>query len=159
MAPACWLCGSVGVGGRLQKRDNGICPPICLGESCPPVLTLMPDTTFSPCMPLVPFKLLPWCQSSERVSLSKSVCGFFKRNCLEFLQFLPPAHPHWFLHPEDMGTSLLSHGTLEPWTGGLVWGWDSSLLRYPSQIPPHVGLGPACSTSPPLLPVKWMWFL
>ena len=36
-----------------------------------PLLTLMPDTSVSPCMPLVPFKLLPQWWSSERVSLSR----------------------------------------------------------------------------------------
>ena len=33
MVPECWLCGSVG--DRL-RRDNGICLPFYLGESCPP---------------------------------------------------------------------------------------------------------------------------
>ena len=36
-----------------------------------PLLTLMPDTSASPSMPLVPFKLPPWCWSSEGVSLSR----------------------------------------------------------------------------------------
>ena len=35
------------------------------------LLTLMPDTSASPSMPLVPFKLPPWCWSSEGVSLSR----------------------------------------------------------------------------------------
>ena len=47
-----------------------------------PLLALMADTSLPPCMPLVPFKLLPQCWSSERVHLCKSVCGFFKGNCL-----------------------------------------------------------------------------
>ena len=50
----------------------------------------MSDTSVSPYIPLVPFKLLPWCWSSEGVSLSKSLCGFFKRNCLGLQKFLPP---------------------------------------------------------------------
>ena len=52
------------------------------------LLTLMPDTSVSPFMSLVPFKLLSWCWSSEGVSLSKSMCGFFKRNCLDIQQFI-----------------------------------------------------------------------
>ena len=32
---------------------------------------LFPDTPVSPCVPLVPFKLLPQCWSSEGVSLSR----------------------------------------------------------------------------------------
>ena len=42
----------------------------------------------SPCMTLVPFKLLPHFWSSEGVCLSKSVCGFFKWNCLGIQKFL-----------------------------------------------------------------------
>ena len=81
---------SVALCGRTHKKDNGLCPPLCLGESCPPAFALIPDSLVSPYMPLVPFKLLPWCWSSEGVNLSKSVCGFFKRNCLELPKFLPP---------------------------------------------------------------------
>ena len=36
-----------------------------------PLLALMQDTSVSPCIPLVPFKLLPCCWSSEGVSLSR----------------------------------------------------------------------------------------
>ena len=36
-----------------------------------PLPTLMPDTSVSLCIPLVPFKLLPWYWSSEGVSLSR----------------------------------------------------------------------------------------
>ena len=82
---ALWLCG-----GRAQKRDSGLCPLFCVGGSCPPAPTLMPDTSVPLCTPLVPFKLLPQCWSSEGVRLSKSMCGFFKGNCLELQEFLPP---------------------------------------------------------------------
>ena len=58
---------------RAQKRDSGLCPPFCLVESCLPALALMPDTSAPPCVPLVSFKLRPWCWSSEGVSLSKCV--------------------------------------------------------------------------------------
>ena len=48
-----------------------------------PLLALIPDTSASPSMPLVPLKMLPWHWSSEGVSLTReSMCGFFKRNCL-----------------------------------------------------------------------------
>ena len=81
MAPTCQLCG-----GRIQKGDNGLCLPFCLGESCPPTLTLMSNTQFflssSLKDTLVSFKLLPRCWNSEGISLSMSVYGFFKRNCL-----------------------------------------------------------------------------
>ena len=80
MALDCQFCGSVA--GRAQKRDNGLCPPFFLGQNCPPAPDLMPDPSVPPCMPLVSFKLLHQCWSSEGVNLSKSVCGFFKGNCL-----------------------------------------------------------------------------
>ena len=38
-----------------------------------PLLTLMPDTSVPPCIPLVPFNLLPPGWSSEGVSLSRCV--------------------------------------------------------------------------------------
>ena len=46
------------VGGRLSKGTMAS-------------LRLMSDTSVSPYMPLVPFKLPPWCWSSEGVSLSR----------------------------------------------------------------------------------------
>ena len=73
---------------RVQKRSNGLCQKLCLGEGCSPAPTLMPVTSFPPRMPLVHFKLLPWCWSSAGKNMSKSVCGPFKRNCLGIQQFL-----------------------------------------------------------------------
>ena len=60
------------------------------------------------------------------------MCGFFKRNCLELQQFLP-------LTQSLLGFAGRSCGDLSSWhwnpgLWGLVWGWDSLLLRYPSQI-------------------------
>ena len=64
-----------------------------------------------------------------------------------------------------------SYGDFSSWhwnpgLGGLIWGWDTSLLRgklhsldiHPDFYPPHVGMGPACSTSLPLLVVS-VWIL
>ena len=122
---ALWLCG-----GRVQQRDNGLCWPFCFEESCPPAPVLTPDTSVPPLMPWVPFKLLPQCWSSEGVILSKSICGFFKRNCLGLQEFLP-------LTQSLLGFAARSHRDLSSWQwnpglGGLVGGWDSPLLRYPS---------------------------
>ena len=36
-----------------------------------PLLTLMPDISVLACMPLLTFKLLPWCCSSEGLNLSR----------------------------------------------------------------------------------------
>ena len=52
------LAGSVGEG--LEKRQR-------------PLLALSPDSSVPPCMPLVTFKPLSWCWSSEGVSLSRWV--------------------------------------------------------------------------------------
>ena len=57
-----------------------------------------------------------------------------------------------FLSQKLWGLTFLA---LNPWLGILGWGWDSSLLKYPSQIFILKGLGPVCSESTPLLPV-WM---
>ena len=90
-------------------------------SSCPD------DTWVSPCVPLVPFKLLPQCWSSEGLSLGKSVFGFFERNCLELQKFfLLPQFPLVF--------AARSYGNLSSWHWNLGWGWDSSLLTYPSWI-------------------------
>ena len=110
MAPACQLCGW-----RVQKRDSGLCPPFCLGESCPPALTSIPDTSVPPCRPLVPSKLPSQCWSSEGMILSKSVFEFFKRNCLGLQKCLPLNQSLLVLQPEVMGTYL-------PGTGTLGWG-------------------------------------
>ena len=76
-----WLCGR-----RVLKRNNHLCLPFCLGESCPPVLAIVPDTSFPSYMPLYP--------SSAALVLefrgNESGCLFFKRNCLELQKFLPP---------------------------------------------------------------------
>ena len=109
MASSCWLCD-----GRAQQRENGLCPTFCLGESDPPALTLMLDTSVLPCMSPVPFKLLPQCRSSEGVSLSMSVWGFFKRNCLGLQKFLPLTQSPLVFAARVVGLIFL---TMEPWTG------------------------------------------
>ena len=103
----------------------------------------------------VPFKLLPWCWSSERISLSKS-------------EWVPQEELFWtptfsstdsmptvFLQPKVMGTYLSGAGTLDwvAWCGaGTSHSWD---------IPPEfLSTTCECMTSPfhtslPLLPV-WM---
>ena len=106
----------------------------------------MPDISVPPCMPLVLFKVLPWCWSQEGVSLSKSMCGPPKRRRLGIPQFLPPAQP-------PLVFTVRSYGDLPSWhwnpgLGGLVRGWDPSLPRYPFILyPPPVDLGLADSIS------------
>ena len=46
------------------------------------------------------------------MSLSKSVCGIFKRNCLGILKFLPSTQSPLVFKPEVMGTYLPVTGIL-----------------------------------------------
>ena len=79
MAPACWLCGSVGGGFR---KETIACLSLWKKVSPSSHLDARHFSSSLYAMPLVPFKLLPLCWSSEGVSLSKSVCGPVKSNCL-----------------------------------------------------------------------------
>lgn len=105
----------------------------------------MPDTSVFPCMPLVPLKLLPWCWSSERVSLSMwvHVCGFFKRNCFGLWQFL-------LLTQSLLVFAARSCGTCLPGTGSLGWGARCGVGAPHSQdIPPEfLSTTHGCRTRP-----------
>ena len=88
------------------------------------------------------------------MSLSKSVCGFFKEKCIGFQKFLPPTKSPLGVQPEVMGTYLPGTGTLG---GGPSMGLGLltpkiSLLNF---YPPHVRVGPTHSVFQHLLPV-WM---
>ena len=104
----------------------------------------MLETSVPSHMPLVPFKLLPH-SCSAGMSLSKSMCGPFKRNCLGIQQFLPPTH-------SPLVFTARSHRDLsfQYWNCGLgclVWGCNPSLPRYPSQFLSTThgcGTGPFC---------------
>ena len=100
MAPA---AGSVALWGEGSEKGQW------------PLLALMPDTSVPPCVPLVPFKLLPQCWSSEGVSLSKSICGFFKGNCLGLQNFLP-------LTQSPLVLTARSCGDLPSWHWGAWFG-------------------------------------
>ena len=93
-------------------------------KAVPPALALMPDTSVSPYMPLVPFKLLPRCWNSEGVSLNKSMCGFFKGNCLGTPEVSSTnSIPVRFCSQKLWG---LIFWHWNPGLGGIVWGRDSS---------------------------------
>ena len=109
-------------------------------------------------MSLMPFNLLSLCWISEEVSLSKSVHRPFKRNYLLLQKFLystasmPTGFYSQKLWRHIPGTGTLGLGS---WCGaGTPHSWDIP----PNFYWPHVGVGPACSTSLHLLPVL-MWFL
>ena len=121
MVPTCWLWALCVGEGEVQKRDNGFCLSFCLGESCPPALTLMLDTLVPPCMPLIPFKVLPWHWSPERLNLSKFVCDSLRGTAWDSASFFHQLYPHWFLHPQVMGTYFSGTGTLS-WGPGVNLG-------------------------------------
>ena len=88
------------------------------------------------CQTLQFFPMCHWCLSNAAPVLElrggecKSVCGFFKWNCLGLQKFFYPLTSiHWFLQPEVMGTYLPDTGNL---AGGLVWGW----ISFSQDIPP-----------------------
>ena len=135
-------------------------------KAAPPALTLIPDTSVLPCMSLVPFEVLPQSWGSEGVSPSKPMHRRYERNA-----WTPEA-----LHLPQLQSLLVftarSHGDLSSWhwNPGLGGTWcgagtphssvgDLFSLDMPLDFqPPHVGVGPASSTSLPLLTV-WMCLL
>ena len=138
---------------RRAQKNSDFCVPFCLGENCPPAPLLMSDLLLPPCVSLVPFKVLPQWWSSEGVSLNEAVCGFFKRNCLGLQQFLPPTQSPLVFAARNYGDLYSWH-----WDSGLVGpGFRLGLLAFeillPNFYPPHLDVGPAHSTSLPLLPV------
>ena len=93
-------------------------------------------------------------RAHRELSLTKSVCGFFKKNCLGLQKFLLPTQSPLVCAARSYGDLSSCHWN--PGLGGLVWGGDSSLPRYSSRIFSHdMWVGPTCSTSVPLLPL-WM---
>ena len=111
----------------------------------------MPDTLFPLHIPLVPFKVLPQCWSLEGVKLSKSMCGALQEEMPEnpMISSTIPTHTG-FYSQKLWGFIFLA---LEPWLGGLLWGWDPLLPRYPSNLYlPHEGVGSAHSASLTLCP-------
>ena len=156
MAPA---STSFGGGGDLRKRNNGLCQHFYPAESCPSQIS-------------------PWCQTIQFLS----ICAWWILNCWPSAG----AQSKWALWEELPGTtgafhltqpqsSLVftarNHGNISSWhwnpgLRGTVWNWDTSILTgdFCSQdissyfYLPHVSVGPAHSTSLPLLPVL-MWIL
>ena len=109
------------------------------GKRTMPLLTLMPETLVSPSMPLVPFKLLPWCWSSEGVSLRRCHVGFFKRICLELQKFLPPTQsPLDFCSQKLWGLHLPGTGTLG-WGPGVMLGLLTTKISLLNFYPPCIG--------------------
>ena len=126
-------------------------------KASPPALALKPDDSVPPCMSLAP---------SLSESVSKFMCGLFKRNAEDSSS--PPAHSAATcagFHSQKLW-GLLSLA-LRPWAGEPCVGLGSltpqegtSQPHYPLDFyQSHVGVGPACSLSLPLLPVSVCFFL
>ena len=109
MVSTCWLCR-----GGLSKRTMASASICAWVQAAPPAVTLMLDNSVSPCIFLVPFKLLPQHWSSEFMGPRKSMCGPFKRKCLRLQQpsVSLSLNPCWFSHTDVMGISLPCSGTL-----------------------------------------------
>ena len=90
----------------------------------------MPDTSASPSMPLVPFKL-PFYAGSQREWVWVSTCvGSLRGTVWESRSFFNQLNSHWFLQPEVMGT-------YHPGTGTLGWGaWYGAGTPHSRDIPP-----------------------
>ena len=151
---------SVALCRRAQKRDNGLCLPLRLWESCPAALALMSDTSVLPRMPLVPFKFLPGAGAQrEWVCISLCVVSLRGMNCLWLQQFLPPTQSLLGFFRQELWELIFR--VLEHWAGVLVLGWDSLLLRYPSEI--FIYYMWMWDQSVPCLRPSyqsgWMWFL
>ena len=113
MAPACWLCGSVCGGGGFRKGTMAsACLSVWEKESSSSCLDARHFSSSLYATGAFQAATLVWCRSSEGVSLSKSMCGFFKGNCLGLQKFLPLTQSPLVLQPEIMGTYLLGTGTL-----------------------------------------------
>ena len=69
------------------------------------------------------------------------------RILLRILQFLPPIQSPLLFAARSCRDS--SHWHWNPGLGGLLWGWDTSLLKCPSQfLSTTHACGTACSMSP-----------
>ena len=102
-------------GALLGEGSEGqwLLPTLCVGESCPRDLTLMPYTSVSPCMPLVPFMLLLSAGAQrERIRISLCVSSL-RGTSWDSRSFFNQLNSRWFLLPEVMGTYLPSTGSLD----------------------------------------------
>ena len=89
--------GSVALWGEGSEKGGWPLPAFLSGRKLSPSSYLDDRHVSSARMPLVTFKLLPWCWSSEGMSLSKSVCGFFKGNSWDSSRFFHQLNCCWIL--------------------------------------------------------------
>ena len=146
--------------GRIQERKNGPSHHFFLEKAVPSALILMTDNSTPPYMLREPFQLLLQHWSSEEVWDDQ--CEGPLRGPSDTPN-LSAAIPSGFYSQKLWGLLILA---LAPCLGGLVWVWNSLLLRgylghwyIPSDFnQPHKGEVPAHSVSLPFLLVL-MWLL
>ena len=120
LSPDCQLCGSVEGG---SEKVHGLYMTFCLEEGCPAALALMPDTSVSPCIPLMPFNMVPWCWSSEEWVWVSPLVGSLRGAAWDSMSFFHWLSLHWFLQPEVWGLSL--------------WNWNPGLGSWCGARTPH----------------------
>ena len=105
----------------------------------------MPVTSVPPFVPLVPFKLLRWCWSSEGVSQEVHVQALLRVTAWELNSFFHRLNVCWFLQPEVTDLSIWHWN---PGLGGLVWAETPRSQDIPPDFyPPHVAVEPTHSMS------------
>lgn len=117
------LCDSVWGDSSEQGQYHCLASRVLFGGISPMALTIMPNTSISPHMPSVPFQQMPWCRSSEGMSLYKSLVhsGSFKRRLLRSCSFFHYPNAIVFCTQKLWRLNTLS---LEPW-----FGWPGVWLR------------------------------
>ena len=150
-----WACNLGGtVSGDLQSRANSVSQVVGVSDIAPacsvalwrevsewPVPSFLSGRKLSPSSRLDSSHFIlslcatgtsqaaTWCWSLEGMNLNNYMCGFFRGTAWDSRSFSYRLNLCWFLQLEVMGTYLPGTGSLG--LGGLVWGWDSLLLRYP----------------------------
>ena len=110
MAPNCRLCGSVGEG---LRNGTVASDHLSVWAKAVPQLPIEATHFSSSLYAAAASHAAILVLELREVSLSKSVCGYFKGNFLGLQNLLPPILPHYFLQPEVMGTYLPGTGTLD----------------------------------------------
>ena len=112
MSPNCQVCW-----GRAKKRNNGPRQPrFCLGESVPPALTLMPDTSVPPHTPLLPSNLCSRARAQRKWIWVSLWVGPLRGAAWDSSTFSSTTSiPFGFYNQESWGFIFL---VLDPWAGG-----------------------------------------
>ena len=156
MVPACCLCGSVGE--RLRKRTIASSSTFVWEKAASTALALMLDNSVSPCMLLMP-SICCSSAGAQREWIQVSLClGPFRGISYDSITLSSTSQ-------SPLLFAVKSYGDLSFWQWNTVLGGAccGAEVPYSQDIPlnfwlPHMGVGLACSVSPPFLPIS-MWFL